>query len=138
MNRYTISPHIADVRLNVSATSLKQLFVYALEGMNRILSKHYEAHLEKKAVTKKIRITSSDTTLLLIDFLSEVLTLSHVHKAIFHTVSRLDLKNSTLRATLLGANVSQFDEDIKAVTYHEAQVKQDPKGGYKTTIVFDI
>jgi SHS2 domain-containing protein len=41
-------------------------------------------------------------------------------------------------ATIKGNRVSYFDEDIKAVTYHEAAVKQNNEGQLETVIIFDI
>lgn len=138
MNLYKISPHVADVRLNVRGKSYEQLFTVALEGMNRILNKDYEKYLNGQTIIKVISVTSYDVTSLLIDFLSEALTLSHIHKAIFHTIDRLEIHDTSLDAYVLGAKVSRLDEDIKAVTYHEAKVRKNEKGQYETNIVFDI
>lgn len=138
MKPYSIIPHVADVRLSVRGKSLEELFITALEGMNRIISKEYEKFLNKHMFVKEITLESADNTSLLIDFLSEVLTLSHINKAIFYTVDRLEISNNSLHAHILGTKLDKFDRDIKAVTYHEAQVKQSEKGEYETTIVFDI
>jgi len=135
---YAITPHTADVRLFVKAPSLEKLFAHALEGMNRILNKEYERSLNKHTLVREITIAACDPTSLLIDFLSEVLTLSHINKAIFYTVDRLELEGNALHAHIVGAKVDMFMEDIKAVTYHEADVRQNDKGEYGTTIVFDI
>jgi len=43
-----------------------------------------------------------------------------------------------LDARLFGAHVRKFDEDIKAVTYHEANITHSPTGEFETMIVFDI
>ena len=34
--------------------------------------------------------------------------------------------------------VDAFDEDIKAVTYHEANIEENEEGVLQTTIIFDI
>lgn len=138
MKLYTIVPHVADIRLNVHGESLEDLFTAALEGMNRIMNKEYEKHLNKHTFVKEIRLEGIDTTSLLIDFLSRVLTLSHINKAIFYRVDQLEIYDNALQAILLGVKSDKFDRDIKAVTYHEAEVRQNNKGGYETTIVFDV
>ncbi len=138
MKSYTISPHIADVRLKIKGKTIEEIFVNALEGMNRILNKNYEKYLNEHAIVKEITISSFDTTALLIDFLSEILTLSHINKAIFHTVSFLELSPNTLHARLIGGKIKYFKKDIKAVSYHEADIRQNEKGEYETTIVLDI
>jgi SHS2 domain-containing protein len=137
MKEYKFLAHTADMRLQVQATTLEELFSAALEGMNTIIKP--EAHACTKGdVEKTLILSSSDSTSLLIDFLSEVLTLSVIHKAIFFHVSFELLSNLRLKAILTGMHVSSFNEDIKAVTYHNAQVVRGPDGVYQVTITFDI
>lgn len=138
MKLYSIMPHVADVRLNVRGKSLKELFSAALEGMNRIMNNEYEKQLNRHLFAKEIKIVSTDPTSLLIDFLSDILTLSHINKAIFYTIERMEIYDNSLNAFILGAKAFGFEKDIKAVTYHGANVKQNDKGEYETTIVFDI
>lgn len=138
MNQYTIVPHVADIRLHVEADTVEQLFKTALQGMNRILHKQYELELNTHPIPEEIVLSSPDITSLLIDFLSHVLTLSHIHKAIFSQVSLLQIEQNQLHAHLVGAKVSTFMTDIKAVTYHEAHVIKNDEGKYETIIVFDI
>lgn len=138
MKSYNIIPHVADVRLQVQGASLEKLFTNALEGMNRILNKDYDRYLNKHKFVKEIKISSHDTTSLLINFLSDVLTLSHVYKAIFYSIDRMEIYSNSLRAYILGVKIEKFMEDIKAVTYHEANVVRNEKGNFETMIVFDI
>lgn len=138
MKSYTISPHTADVRLKIRGKTLEEIFLNALEGMNRILNKNYEKYLNEHAIVKEITISSFDTTALLIDFLSEVLTLSHINKAIFHTISFLEIEPNTLHARLIGGKVKSFKKDIKAISYYEAEIRQNKKGEYETTVVLDV
>ena len=133
---YSIVPAVGDVRLNVRGESLEKLFATALEGMNRIMNKEYEKHLNRHVFVKEIKLASIDTTSLLIDFLSEILALSHINKAIFYTIDNLEIYDNSLHAVVLGVKSDKFDKDIKAVAYHETNVKQNDKGDYKTTIVF--
>lgn len=138
MNKYSIAPHVADVRLHVQAESFENLLTVALDGMNIIMKKNYRMYLNRHSFIKEILINSNDQTSLLIDFLSKILTLSHIYKAIFHKIDRLEICENSLHAFVLGTKVNNFDEDIKAVTYHEAEIKRNKKVGLETTIVFDI
>ena len=138
MRQFTVLPHVADVRLKVEGSTLQELFTAALEGMNYILKKGYCEQPARLSERREIRISSFDTTALLVDFLSETLTLSLIHRAIFCQVKFAELKSSSLSAVLLGSTVSGFDEDIKAVSYHEAEIVQNSQGNYQTNVVFDI
>ena len=136
---FTILPHTADVRLLVTAPNATELFSIALGGMSQIQRKNFCAAAQEKCnIRLHIDIHSRDITALLIDFLSEVLTLSHIHKAIFCNVHFLKFSETALTASIEGFNVNEFDEDIKAVTYHEADVIRNQDQHLETMIVFDI
>ncbi len=129
--------HRADIRMEARAKSLPDLFRFSLQGMAEII-KPGELGKRRFTATHKLSIESPDLTSLLIDFLSEILTVSHLRQAVFYQVDFTELKSTKLRAKIYGVKVNGFDEDIKAVTYHQAEVKQDKQGVYHTVIVFDI
>ena len=137
MGSYYIMPHTGDIRLKVKANNLKELFVAALEGMNSILKRDYNRKNKMHIVTQEIAVLSHDATALLIDFLSEVLTLSYIHQVIFYRVDFIEFHENSIHAKLSGTRVDKFTEDIKAATYHEAEIKKT-NGKWQTTVVFDI
>lgn len=135
---YTIHPHTADIRLEVRGDSLRELFLAALAGMNEIIQPGFCQSATDFPLAEEISETSPDITALLIDFLSEINTLSHVHNALFCICDFGELNETSLAATLRGVALDGFAEDIKAVTYHEAEVVRDEQGVYSSMIVFDI
>lgn len=137
MKNFIIKAHTADIRLHLEASSLEELFAVALIGMAAII-KPNSCTNSNLIIKKEIWLQSIDTTALLIDFMSDVLTQSHINKAIFCNVTLSQLSKTSIHATILGEPVENFDEDIKAVTYHEADVKKNMLGNYETVIVFDI
>ncbi|MCL5958437.1 MAG: archease [Chloroflexi bacterium] len=138
MKTFEITPHTADVRLKVEASSLEELFTISLEGMNQILKKTFCKKRNGLPLIHRIQISSPDTTALLIDFLSEALTLSHIQGSIFCRVEFAELGSHSLTANLSGTKVKGFDEDIKAVSYHEAEIERNSRGNLQTNLVFDI
>lgn len=137
MKSYTVIPHTADVRLKLSGDTLEEIFLAGLEGMAQIEKKDFCQISKVFPVKRTINLTSLDPTSLLIDFLSYVLTFSHEDQAIFCASDFQILSPTYLNTTVFGAKTDHFDEDIKAVTYHEAEVKKK-NGKYETTIIFDI
>ncbi len=136
MRTYELISHIADIRLRAEGDSLQELFIAALEGMNFIAEKgKQKIPINTK---EKIVLSSMDRTTLLIDFLSEVLTSMHINRAIYTNVAFDELTDKSLSATILGHTIESFDEDIKAVTYHEAEVIKNEEGNFEVIIVFDI
>lgn len=138
MKTYKVMPHTADVRLWVAGGSLEELFAVALEGMAVLIKESDEGVAPDNIITKKVEIESVDQTALLIDFLSTVLTLSHQNKAVFRHIMFEKLNETNCIAEVRGYPADGFDDDIKAVTYHEANVVNDKSGNFSTMIVFDI
>jgi len=130
--------HTADVQIMVKTDTLEELFEGALEGMNRILKKNIPLVNIDQVEQFEIEISSPDNTSLLIDFLSEVLTVSYEKRRIFSGLKILELKASRIKARVYGMPVKSFDEDIKAVTYHMAKVEKNSAGKWQTRIIFDI
>lgn len=135
MKHYQMLGHTADIRLKIEASTLEELFSVALEGMNAIIKKESVSDGGSK---KMIEIKSVDATALLIDFLNEVLYQSHSNGELYIRVDFLEFSDTVLKAEIYGNKVKEFDEDIKAVTYHEAEIIKNEKGDYETIIVFDI
>ncbi len=131
-------PHIADLRVRLEADTLEELFEAGLKGMSNILKKDFCSTNAEFNVEIKVKIQSTDTTALLVDFLSEVLTKSHVDTILFCSLSITELTDKLLVATVYGAATEAFDEDIKAITYHEADVRQNSEGNWETLLIFDI
>jgi SHS2 domain-containing protein len=137
MKTHKLLPHTADVRLWVESDTLKGLFEASLEGMAGLMKR---TEIEKKGpvVAQKIDLDAPDLTALLIDFLSAVLTLCHEKKSLFTEVEFSELDSTRLKGIVKGIKVDGFDEDIKAVTYHEAEIRKNNTGYLETMIVFDV
>ena len=130
---FEVVPHTADVRLRVAAPTLDGLFRDAMRGMYAVM----RAHPVDEQVRREVSVhDSADTTSLLVDFLNEVLHRAHVAQEMFTGATFTRFEATSLDATLTGVR-AEFDEDVKAVTYHEAEVRQDA-GGWSTMLVFDI
>ena len=135
--RYLFLPHTADIRMKIEADTLPLLFLAAMQGMSQIMKEDqcregpYEIH-------KVLTVKSADTTCLLIDFLSDVLTNCYTEKAVFCKLNFLEFSQKLLSAKISGKLVDGFDEEIKAVTYHEASVDQNTEGKWESIVIFDI
>lgn len=131
-------PHTADIRMKIEGESLEELFQAGLLGMSRILNEQgcgKAKQLSKRAV---ISITAPDLTCLIVDFLSEVLSISFTEKALFCKMEDVKISKNEVSVTLWGTEMTALDEEIKAVTYHEAQVDRNASNKWETRIVFDI
>ena len=140
MKKYQFLSHTADVRLKIEANNLEELFSIALEAMGNLIKKDScSIELKQKTFSESIEISSIDVTSLLIDFLSEVLAYIQVNKIIYCHIKFEKLTNNFLKAKIFGdKKVDKFDEDIKGVTYHEAEIIKNKNNNFETIIIFDI
>ena len=137
--KFEYLPHTADVRMRVEAETMPLLFQAGLRGMSHILKEGSCDGNQKKDIKRSITIAAPDVTCLLIDFLSEVLTLCYTDKSIFCEIHYGDFSEKLISVEISGAEVFDgFDEEIKAVTYHEANVYRNAEGLWESIIVFDI
>lgn len=139
-----ILKHTADLRIRVWADSLERLFQDAVFGMMGVLKENFkpQALNHKKSTNpelkREIKIKAGDQTALIVDFLNEALTMAQTNKEVYTGVKFNKISETELEAELNGIPVDEFDEDIKAVTYHEADVRQNESGEWETMLVFDI
>ncbi len=134
----TYLSHTADVRMLISAETLEELFTEGVNGMGHILKENFCAERNKIDTVETIEVKASDYTSLLIDFLSDVLSKSYIENMIFCKIEMLEIEKHKLIARLSGTRVKFFDEEIKAVTYHEADVVKNEIGHWETMVIFDI
>ena len=125
--------HTADVRLRVTAPSLEELFAEGVRG----LAAQLDAQRTFGEVRRGIVLESADRTALLVDFLNEVLAFSFVDRAVFDRVQIRRLTENAIDAEIIGERAT-FGDEVKAVTYHDAEVKRLPDGAWRTILVFDI
>jgi SHS2 domain-containing protein len=131
---WRIDQHTADVRLRVSAPSLQALFADAMHALVEVM---HPLEVTTENVSADIDLAASDSTALLVDFLNDVLTRAHIERAAFRHIRFAALAETSLRATVAGARCGRFEEDVKSVTYHEAQVVRDG-ANWTVTLVLDI
>lgn len=128
-----IIEHTADVRLRVEAPTIEDLFREAMLGMFEIMS--CSAGVSPAFI--EVGIKAHDRTSLLVDFLNEVLSAAHIMKTCFDRIEFTKLDDVEISARVGGRAQARFEQDVKAVTYHEAEVRFE-NGIWSTMLVFDI
>ena len=89
--RFEIIGGDTGTRMRVWGNSVKDLFLNALSGVAAFLKPEIlEAEKKEKPIRQKIEVKAVDLNSLLIEFLSESLTQSDIHGALFHAVSFKD------------------------------------------------
>ena len=138
MYSFRFISHTADKGIRVTADTLSGIFEGAMKGMAAIQKEQAVNRSPRDNRSFSISVSAPDRTALLVDFLSEILTLSDIHHIVFTRIKFDDLSDQHIDATVFGSRVEDFDEDIKAVTHYLADIVKKGENKLETTIVFDI
>lgn len=133
--KYEILEHKADLKIRAFGKTKEELFLNILLGMAE--SQKPEIKGEEKII-RQIKVKSLDLSTLLVDFLSEVLYQSQINKEIYSGVNFKKFSDNGLEAELFGRKVERVGEEIKAVTYHNLDIRQKEDGVWEATVLFDI
>jgi len=134
MKNYEILEHKADLKIRASGKTREELFLNMMLGMEESM----KPETGKEKITRKIKIKSLDTPSLLVDFLSEVLYLIQINKEIYKDIKFQKLTDKEVEGELTALKAERFGEDIKAVTYHNADIHQVSGRYWEATVLFDI
>ncbi len=127
-------PHTADWALHVWGADLHELFGEAARGMITLAGARLA---EGRRVKRTVEIEAPDVESLLVAFLSEVLYFMEQEHLGFDVFHILEVEGQKLRAELEGAPLLSLTKAIKAVTFHNLNVRRTDRG-YEVEIVFDV
>lgn len=125
--------HTADWALDVWAPDLLSLLGEAVRGMYALMGVALAA---EPRVSREFQLPLSDPESLLVSFLSELLYLGERDGLGFDRFA-LTQDDSTFHCYLWGASIAAQTKEIKAVTYHQLQIRQE-NGYFSVTITFDV
>lgn len=135
---YTLLSHTADLGMIVKGDSYKELFKHAGAAMMNILIKGNSPSINK---ITNITINGSDLPDLLVKWLSEILYLFEGERLVVTEINIESMSYSNISATL---KTVEFDfryhevlREIKAVTYHQIDVREE-KGVWTARVIFDL
>jgi SHS2 domain-containing protein len=129
--------HTADWSLRVWAKTLSELFAESARGMNALSGTRLAPGLK---TDRTFESTASDIESLLVAFLSELVYAAEQEHLAFESfqVGELEgLDGWKLKVEMSGAPIESMDKAIKAVTYHNLQIRQTERG-VEVEIVFDV
>ncbi len=131
--KYEILEHKADLKIKAFGKTKEVLFLNMLKAM----SDSQKPEFLEKEIKRQIEIKALDLPALLVDFLNEALYLSQTNDESYFDVDFKDFSDNEIKADLIGKKIRRFEEDIKAVTYHDVSVKQK-NDVWEAIILFDI
>ena len=131
-----IESHIADMRIRLKAESIEDLFSEGMKSLYIVMESR--GRKGKIQIAHSLELSGSDKTVLLIDFMNEVLSYSLIHKCVFDNILLFKTQEDGLLIDLQGYKVKSFSKDVKAVTFHEAEITESEAGVFETMVILDI
>jgi SHS2 domain-containing protein len=125
--------HTADWELEVWAPELPGLFEQAARGMYSLMDVHLQPIRRQ---SRRLKLSAADGESLLVGFLDELLYIQGADWLAFD-VFQIEITDWNLWASLEGAPLESLGKEIKAVTYHQLNIKFDERQ-LMVRIVFDV
>jgi SHS2 domain-containing protein len=125
--------HTADWALRVWANDLPTLFIEAARGMNSLSGAQ---PAPGQHLSRAFSDDAPDMESLLVLFLSELVYAAEQEHVVF-TQFDIKLNGLQLDVHMTGAPLLSLNKSIKAVTYHNLQIRQT-EAGFTVEIVFDV
>ncbi len=136
--RYEFFDHTADLGVRVVAPSLSELVPAATAALYAAIGKPVGTG---EPVEQTWEFADAEPALLLRDYLTELLHLFDARRMIVTELVaiRFGVDELTVRvqARQLDQKASVLEREVKAVTYHELEIREGAEG-YEATFVLDI
>ena len=130
---YEEKAHTADWALRVWADDLEGLFAEAARGMYALSGAN---QAEGPKVKRTFEAEAPDAESLLVAFLSELVYAVEQEHLIFDEFD-VQVEGIKLKVEMSGTPILSLTKAIKAVTYHNLQIRPTARG-YEVEIVFDV
>ncbi len=138
MKRFEVLDHTADIGLIVYGDDLKALFENAGEAFFHLIT---DLKKVRRRVERRISIGEESLDRLMVDWLSELLYLHDVEHLLFKGFKVESVGEDGLKAIVKGEpfqeGVHVIKTEVKAVTYHRIEVRQE-KGGWRAQVILDL
>lgn len=132
--KYKFLGHPADIKIKAYGYNLADVFINAALGMAKYI---YGKNQTKANNAEEIEVTAENLESLLVNWLAKILALSAVNHCAYITFNIKELNTNKIIAEIGSVKKSKACNEIKAVTYHELDLKPT-KGGWIATVVYDI
>ena len=136
--RYELFDHTADIGVRVFGATLPELVEPAGQGLYTVIGVLYAGDA---AEPLRFEGSGDEPALLLRDYLAELLRLFEMEQQIVTAVRIEEFSHSRLaiaaRMCQVDRTRSKYEREVKAITYHELQIRP-VSGGYEATYIVDI
>jgi SHS2 domain-containing protein len=136
---YRLFDHTADLGVEVTAATLEELYAGAAQALFDLLT---DLAAVRAGRSRQIEVAGENPADLLVNFLREVLWAWNGEGFLMKGCLVRQVTPRRLKAVLRGETFDparhRIRKEIKAVTYHQCEVRQTPEGPWMARVVFDV
>jgi SHS2 domain-containing protein len=145
MPHYKLFDHTADIGVEISGRTKKELFANAASALFDVLIENKDSKNKSAEKTQKrqktVIVDGADLEDLLINYLREILYLFNGAGWVIGFCKIMECGNKRLKARLMGEPYNKkkysIKTEIKAVTYSGVSVEKQ-KSGWRARVIFDV
>ncbi len=141
MKKYKFIDHTADLGIEITGSSKKELFEAGVEGMMDIICERKKL---KENYYIELDIEGETDEELLFNLLKKVMDMIYLDSFLCKRCKIIDKRENKLKALCYGEKFKdeyipedKIKKEIKAITYHNLEIKKSDNK-YKTVIIFDV
>lgn len=135
---FELFEHTADLGIRARAATPAELIAPATAGLYAAMGNFAP---QQGRIERVFEFAGDEPAVLIRDYLAELLYLVEEHRCIVACVRNVDLSSGKLRVVAETAAIdlerSELAREVKAVTYHDLELRTLP-GGVEVAIIVDI
>jgi len=132
--KYEILEHPADLKIRAYGQNLSELFNNVLLAMTEAMKPRV---IEQNFISQKIDLKANNLENLLIDFLSEVIYQTDLNNLVYSRAEFDKINKQELSGKIFGQKIKTLETEIKAVTWHDLEVKKE-NNQWRAILIFDL
>jgi SHS2 domain-containing protein len=126
-------PHFAEWKVTITADTMEELFVEAAQLVGRQCGRTSD----ETGPWRTLRVSGSDQTTLLVDWLNELIGLSESERRAFGDVRALRLYDTRVTADIRGRPVVEWTSPLKSATLRGLRLEREgPR--WKAEVRFEV
>ncbi len=136
---YETFEHTADLGLRVGAPDLDSLFAEAGRGLFSLMIENLDDVQPREEIS--LAVVGMELDYLLFDWLNELLFLFETRRLVlaeFHVKIADGGLQATARGEPLDSDRHRLAHEVKAITYHQLKIEQQPDGTWLAEVIVDI
>lgn len=139
MKPFEYIEHTADAGMRVRGNTLRDLFNHAAQGLFEMIA---VVDTIDETLSIDVEIVAESVEMLFVKWLDELIFRHETEEIFFKRSNILNISSKELSAHVYG-EPTNFDKhivytEIKAVTFHQLYVIQNPNGVWEAQVIFDL